>query len=93
MFTVRRLGVGDRLTKTLTSTNPIESMISVGKTTTRNVKRWRDGTMIKRWMAAGMLNAERSFRRVKGCKDMPTLLAALGRHVGSVTPSCENEVA
>ncbi len=41
MFTVRRLGVGDRLAKTLTSTNPIESMISVGKTTTRNVKRWR----------------------------------------------------
>ena len=91
MFTVRRLGVGDRLAKTLTSTNPIESMISVGKTTTRNVKRWRDGTMIKRWMAAGMLNAERSFRRVKGCKDMPTLVAALARHVQAVTPSCENE--
>ena len=91
MFTVRRLGVGDRLAKTLMSTNPIESMISVGKTTTRNVKRWRDGTMIKRWMAAGMLNAERSFRRVKGCKDMPTLVAALARHVQAVTPSCENE--
>ena len=91
MFTVRRLGVGDRLAKTLTSTNPIESMISVGKTTTRNVKRWRDGTMIKRWMAAGMLNAERSFRRVKGCKDMPTLVAALAHHVEAVTPSCENE--
>jgi transposase-like protein len=35
MFTVRRLGVSDRLAKTLSSTNPIESMISVGKTTTR----------------------------------------------------------
>ncbi|HEX2063398.1 MAG TPA: IS256 family transposase [Acidimicrobiales bacterium] len=91
MFTVRRLGVGDRLAKTLMSTNPIESMISVGKTTTRNVKRWRDGTMIKRWMAAGMLNAERSFRRVKGCKDMPTFVAALARHVEAVTPSRENE--
>ena len=56
-------------------------MISVAKTTTRNVKRWRDGKIIKRWVAAGMLNAERSFRRVKGAKDMPTLLAALARHV------------
>lgn len=37
--------------------------------------------MIKRWVAAGMLNAERSFRRVKGCKDMPTLAAALASHV------------
>lgn len=41
--------------------------------------------MIKRWVAAGMLSAERSFRRVKGAKDMPTLLAALARHVDQHT--------
>ncbi len=91
MFTVRRLGVGDRLARTLTSTNPIESMISVGRSTTHNVKRWRDGTMVKRWAAAGMLNAERGFRRVKGCKEMPNLVEALRRHVAGVTPTCENE--
>lgn len=91
MFTVRRLGVGDRLACSLTNTNMIESMISVGRTTTRNVKRWRDGTMVKRWAAAGMLNAERSFRRLKGCKDMPTLVAALATHTGAVTPSCDTE--
>jgi len=86
MFTVRRLGVSDRLAKTLTSTNPIESMISVGRSTTGNVKRWRDGTMVKRWAAAGMLNAQRGFRRIRGCTDMPTLTAALARHAESVTP-------
>jgi putative transposase len=91
MFTVRRLGVSERLARTLTSTNPIESMISIARSTSRNVKRWRDGKMVKRWAAAGMLNAERSFRRVKGCKDMPNLVAALARHAESVTPSCENE--
>lgn len=69
----------------------IESMISVARDTTRNVKRWRDGTMVKRWVAAGMLNAERSFRRLKGCKDMPTLVAALARHVDNVTPMCDSE--
>lgn len=84
----------DRLARTLTSTNPIESMISVGRSTTHNVKRWRDGTMVKRWAAAGMLNAERSFRRVKGCKEMPKLVEALRRHVDpAVTPSCHNERA
>ena len=94
MFTVRRLGVGDRLARTLTSTNPIESMISVGRSTTHNVKRWRDGTMVKRWAAAGMLNAEHSFRRVKGCKEMPKLVEALRRHVDpAVTPSRDNERA
>jgi putative transposase len=77
MFTVRRLGVSDRLARTLTSTNPVESMISIARTTTRNVKRWKDGQMVRRWTAAGMLNAARSFRRVKGCKDMPALVAAL----------------
>ena len=46
-------------------------MLSIARTTCRNVKRWRDGQMVCRWMAAGMLAAERSFRRLKGCKDMP----------------------
>jgi len=93
MFTVRRLGVGDRLARTLTCTNAIESMISISRSTARNVKRWRDGTMIKRWCAAGMLNAQRSFRRVKGCKDMPTLVAALARHVDGVTPARDTREA
>jgi putative transposase len=85
MFTVHRLGVSRRLARTLTSTNPVESMISTARTTMRNVKRWKDGEMVRRWTAAGMLNAERSFRRVKGCKDMPTLVAALARHTEEVT--------
>jgi putative transposase len=84
MFTVRRLGVGDRLARTLSSTNPVESMLSVARSTARNVKRWRDGQMVRRWVAAGMLNAERSFRRVKGHADMPVLVAALARHAEGV---------
>lgn len=94
IFTVRRLNLSDRLARTLTNTNAIESMISIARSTSRNVKRWRDGKMVKRWVAAGMINAERSFRRVKGCQDMPTLVAALNRHVNAdVTPSCQTEAA
>ena len=80
MFTVTRLGLDGRLAKTLTTSNPIESMISIAKATNRNVTRWRDGQMVLRWTAAGMLNAERSFRRIKGYKQMPQLVAALKRH-------------
>jgi putative transposase len=79
MFTVRRLGIDGRLAETLTNTNCIESMISVARTTMGNVKRWQDGSMKKRWVAAGMLEAERNFRRVRGYKQMPTLVAALRR--------------
>lgn len=80
MFTVARLGIDGRLAKTLTTSNPIESMISIARTTNRNVTRWRDGQMVLRWTAAGMLNAERSFRRIKGYKQMPQLVDALRRH-------------
>ena len=80
MFTVARLGVDGRLAKTLTTSNPVESMISIARATNRNVTRWRDGQMVLRWTAAGMLNAERSFRRIKGYKQMPQLVDALRRH-------------
>lgn len=94
MFTVRRLGIEGRLALTFTNTNCIESMISIARTTMRNVKRWQDGSMKKRWMAAGMLEAERSFRRVRGCKQMPTLVAAIRSHAGlEVTPPNYDQAA
>ena len=91
MFTVTRLGIDGRLAKTLTTSNPIESMISIARTTNRNVTRWRDGQMVLRWTAAGMLNAERSFRRIKGYKQMPQLVDALRRHARPETgPDAES---
>jgi putative transposase len=83
MFAVRRLGIGGSLAEMLTCTNAIESTISVARTTMRNVKHWRDGEMKKRWVAAGMLEAQRSFRRIRGYKQIPALVAALGRRVGA----------
>jgi hypothetical protein len=54
-------------------------MISIARTTNGNVTHWQDGQMVLRW-TAGMLNAQRAFRRVKGYKQMPQLVAALHRH-------------
>ena len=80
MFTVTRLGITGTLARTLITSNPIESMISIARTTNRNVTHWRDGQMVMRWTAAGLLNAQRSFRRVRGYKQMPQLVTALRRH-------------
>ena len=92
MFTVRRLGIDGTLARTLVCTNMIESMISIARTTTSNVKRWRDeNDMRRRWCAAGMAEAERKFRRVRGHKQMPALVAALARHVDTVTARCHTE--
>jgi transposase-like protein len=93
MFTVRRLGVGGRLAATLTNTNCIESMISIARTATSNVKSWKDGSMKKRWVAAGMLEAERSFRRLRGYKDMPVLVAALRHYTETVTANNYDQAA
>ena len=60
-------------------------MISIARTTNRNVTGRRDGQMVLRWTAAGMLNAERSFRRIKGYKQMPQLVNALRRHANPNT--------
>jgi hypothetical protein len=63
-------------------------MISVARRTTGRVTRWKDGSMKKRWIAAGMLEAERSFRRIKGYTAMPKFVEALRREIASsgVTP-------
>jgi transposase-like protein len=96
-LTVLRLGVPPTLARTLRSTNTIESMISVCREHSANVKRWRDGQMALRWCAAGMVEAGKQFRRVNGHLHLPTLRAALEResaeHVGSVVHNDEVSAA
>ena len=65
-LTVLRLNVPPTLARTLRSTNAVESMISICRAHSANVKRWRDGQMALRWCAAGMIEAGKQFRRVNG---------------------------
>jgi transposase-like protein len=76
-LTIHRLGVPEMLRKTLFSTNPIESALSVVEDRCRRVKRWRAGDMKLRWIAGGLLFAEGQFRRVKGYREIPKLMAAV----------------
>ncbi len=79
-LTLMRLGITGQLAKTLSSTNPCESMIEIVRHTQRNVKRWQDGDMRRRWTAAGMLLAEQQFRRIIGYRDLAKLVIAIERH-------------
>ena len=85
-LTLMRLGISGQLAKTLCSTNPCESMIEIVRYTQRNVKRWRDGDMRKRWTAAGMLVAEQQFRRIIGYRDLAKLVIAIERHAPVAAP-------
>lgn len=75
--TLTRLGITGNLRTTLQSTNAIESMISILRRTSRNVKRWQSGDMCLRWTAAGMLEAEQQFRRIIGYSDLAKLALAV----------------
>lgn len=95
-LTVVALGVSDRLRRSLATTNPIESLISQVRQHGRQVKRWRSGRMILRWVAAGMVDAVKGFRRLKGAKDMPHLVAALrqrDQQLGLAVGATEEKVA
>ena len=70
-LTVLRLGVSPTLARTLRSTNSIESMISIARNHSTNVKNWQNGNMALRWCAAGMIEAGKQFRRVNGHLHLP----------------------
>jgi len=80
-LTVLRLNVPPTLARTLRSTNAIESMISICRQHSGNVKHWRNGQMALRWCAAGMVEAGKQFRRVNGHLHLPALRHALEREV------------
>ena len=89
-LTIARLGVPPTLARTLRSTNSVESMIAICRDHAANVKRWRDGQMVLRWVAAGMDQARQQFRRVNGHLHLPALRAALDQAVTAVAPSKED---
>ncbi|HEY3453885.1 MAG TPA: hypothetical protein VGK64_04730, partial [Bryobacteraceae bacterium] len=73
--------VPDQLRRTLACTNVIESAFSIVETVCRNVKRWRDGDQIERWVGSGLLVAEQQFRKVIGFRQIPLLLSSMANTV------------
>src|SRR2546422_1532117 len=95
-LTVLRLRLSQRLRRSLATTNPLASLVSRARHVHRNVKRWRNGKMMIRWMTAAVFEAAKGFRRVKGCKDLPALVTALRRRdeeLGLTKPSTAERVA
>lgn len=65
-FTVNRLGLPGALTRCLCTTNVIESPNSGIRRRTGRVSRWKDGSMLLRWVASALIETEKSFRRIMG---------------------------
>lgn len=78
-FTVNALGLPPTLMRCLCTTNIIENPNGIVRRTSRRVTRYRDANMALRWSAAGFLEAEKSFRKIQGIKDLWILKAELKR--------------
>lgn len=89
-LTLMCLETTGKLAKTLSSTNPIESMIEIVRHAQRNVKRWHDGDMRKRWSAAGMRQAEQQLRRITGYSDLAKLVIAIERRRLAIIEALDN---
>lgn len=76
-LTVQGLGVTHALYRTLRSTNPIENLNGLIAHYTRNVKRWKDGQMVLRWVASALADAAMRMRKLRGCGQMKILLKTL----------------
>lgn len=90
-LTVMRLAAHGTLRRSFATTNAIENMNGSLRRIARNVKRWRDEAMIRRWVALGVAEAQKGFRRVKGHRDMPALVAAI--RSSNTTVAAEKKVA
>jgi hypothetical protein len=87
--TLQRLGGTGALSRTLRRTNAIENLNGRVGHFVRHGRRWRNGRLLLRWIAAGLREATRSFRRLRGHRD----LAALVRALEHATVDSRTEVA
>ena len=65
-LTLHKLETPKKLRRSLQTTNIIESWNSVAKNFTQKVKKWKNADHVKRWLTAGMLEAERRSHKLEG---------------------------
>jgi len=76
-LTVLRFKLPSILCRSFSTTNAIENMNGTLRRVMQNVKRWKNESMIRRWVALGVAHAQKGFRRLKGHHHMTALVAAV----------------
>jgi transposase-like protein len=92
-LTVMGRGLSKTLERMLSTTNAIENLMGSVRRVSRRVKRWTGGKMILRWMAAGVEEAARGFRRVRGYRDLVLLDRWLRENDAKVKGLVEDQAA
>jgi len=90
LITLHILSAPSTLNVSLLSTNNIENIFTSTRLKINRVTRWRgDTNQADRWLAYAFGEAEKGFRRIKGYKDIPTLLERLGWSTEAVSKAKE----
>lgn len=92
-LTVQGLGITGALYRTLRTTNPIENLNGSIAHYTRNVRHWKDGEMVLRWVASALSDASKHFRKLRGFAEMKTLLKALAQRAADDEFEVQRKVA
>jgi transposase-like protein len=95
-LTIMRFELPEGLARTLSTTNAIEFVNSRIRKKTQNVTKWKDGTMVLRWVAVALVETAKTFRKLRGFVGMPKLVAALRAHeatLGSKAVDASEEAA
>jgi transposase-like protein len=80
LFTINALGLPAALCRCLGTTNVLDAAHSGTRGKLRRVTNWQDGDMAVRWVAAAMVETEKSFRRIHGHQQLWILEANLKQH-------------
>jgi transposase-like protein len=92
-LSLKDLGLSEALERTLSTTNVLENLNGSIRRVTRNVKHWKDGKMIQRWVVAGLLEAEGNFRKLRGFQDLTKLSLYLLTYAEQTTSIDDTEAA
>lgn len=77
-LTLHKLKAHKSIRKSLSTTNPIESLNSGIRNVTRRVKRWKTSEMVMRWVYTGIIESEKNFRKINGHDHIDSLLINIG---------------
>jgi len=81
-LTLHRLGLFEKLGKSLKTTNCIESLMALIGQRTDKVDYWRNSNQKQRWLATSLLDIEPRLNRIRGYKHLPELRLVIQMELG-----------
>lgn len=81
-LTLHRLGLFEKLAKSLKTSNCIESIMALIGQKTDKVDYWRNSNQKQRWFATALLDIESRLNRIRGYRYLPELRTAIQMALG-----------